>query len=198
VALERQHGPLSELYPQQWTGGGRGGWQAYFAWPGKREIRNSVCKLGRGLDVRGEDGYAIVPPSRTAGAYRWAEDRDPWFLPPESAPAWLVDLLDPPPAPEPQRPRSWAADPHQPARGSAYALKALRSELALVAIALTGRRNDQLNASAHALFRLVASGDLDRDIVERGLSDAAAHAGLPEREISATIQSAARARGLVP
>jgi hypothetical protein len=126
----------------------------------------------------------------TTKAYRWADDRAPWDLPLEPAPAWLIDLLDPP-AP----PRS-AWQPPKRARGSAYALAALEGALERAASARDGQRNDQLNASAHSLFGLVAAGDLDRDVVARGLDRAAVHAGLSGREIGATIRSAARAQGV--
>ena len=62
VDLERRHGALADLYPQQWTGSGRG-WQAFFAWPEGREIRNSAGRLGPKLDTRGAGGYAVLPPS---------------------------------------------------------------------------------------------------------------------------------------
>ena len=78
----------------------------------------------------------------------------------------------------------------------AYALKALESGLAMAAAAPEGRRNDQLNLSSHSLFRFCIAGELDADIVSRGLLAAARHAGLAEREALATIKSAARARGL--
>ena len=71
AALERQHGALPELFPMQWTGGGRGGWQAFFAWPVGRCIRNNVGRLGAKLDTRGEAAPAWCrpagPPSPTAG-----------------------------------------------------------------------------------------------------------------------------------
>jgi hypothetical protein len=62
VDLEHHHGPLPELYPQQWTGSGRG-WQAFLSWPEGREIRNSAGRLGQKLDTRGEGGYVMLPPS---------------------------------------------------------------------------------------------------------------------------------------
>ena len=66
VALERAHVYLpSQRYVMQWTGGGRGGWQALFAWPERRQIRNSAGRLGAKLDTRGEGGYVVLPPSVT-------------------------------------------------------------------------------------------------------------------------------------
>jgi Bifunctional DNA primase/polymerase, N-terminal len=195
LALERRYGALPELYPHQWTGGGRGGWQAFFAYPEGRKVANSVGRLGPKLDTRGVNGYAVFPPSVTIERYRWSTDREPWTLPPAPAPAWLVDLLDPLPAPEPER---RAFDAYQPSCGDRYGWRALESELALLAMAGQGRRNDQLNRSAHALFRLVRDGRLYRDDVDFALTEAARFVGLSDREIRATIISAARARGLTP
>lgn len=52
-----------------------------------REVRNSQGLLGDGLDVRGEGGYVVAPPSSTTRAYRWI-DRTP----PASS-AWLLGCL---------------------------------------------------------------------------------------------------------
>jgi Protein of unknown function (DUF3631)/Bifunctional DNA primase/polymerase, N-terminal/Primase C terminal 1 (PriCT-1) len=64
----------------------------YVKYP-QQEIRNSVSKLGQGLDVRGEGGYVLVPPSvHPSGAiYRWnghGEDAETML-----APAWLLEML---------------------------------------------------------------------------------------------------------
>ena len=77
------------------TGGG--GVHLYFRYPYPRElhaaglyrpqVRNSQGLLGDGLDVRGEGGYVVAPPSSTARAYRWI-DRTP----PAGA-AWLLGCL---------------------------------------------------------------------------------------------------------
>jgi hypothetical protein len=53
------------------TGGG--GIHVFFRYPRGTEIRNSAGLLGPGLDVRGEGGYVVVPPSRTRGLYRWVD-----------------------------------------------------------------------------------------------------------------------------
>jgi len=190
VDLERRNGPLPELFPQQQSGSGTG-WHGFFRWPDDVVVRNSASRIGRGVDVRGEGGACLLAPSlHSCGRrYAWAPDRSPRLLKPEPAPSWLLALAVPPPPPpvEPFRPQSQQ-------HGERYALKALENELVLVASAPSGRRNHQLNASAHALFRL--ADRLPPDVIRRGLLSAAAHAGLPHAEAEATVRSAARARGV--
>lgn len=83
--LEATHGKLPATARVK-TGGG--GVHLYFLYPESEPIPNSAGKLGPGLDVRGEGGYVIVPPSRTQGAYERVEER-----PPAECPAWLLELL---------------------------------------------------------------------------------------------------------
>jgi hypothetical protein len=59
------------------TGGRVPGVHHYFNYPEGVEIRNSASKLGPGLDIRGEGGYVIVPPSATEGAYEVLHKRPP-------------------------------------------------------------------------------------------------------------------------
>jgi hypothetical protein len=191
MKLEQEHGHLPDACPIQWTGGGRDGWQMLFAYPEGREIRNSAGRLGPKLDTRGEGGYVLLPPSWTTQAYRWATERDPWSMPVQPAPDWLLDLLDPPPAAR----TPWQASSFSPSEDR-YVLRALEAELAIVASAPDGRRNDQLNESAFSLFRFAVEGRLSADAVAHGLEAAARHAGLSDREAARTIRSAARARGL--
>jgi hypothetical protein len=84
--------------PRGWRGPQRAGRGApYFRYPAPRElraaglyvreVRNSQGLLGDGLDVRGEGGYVVAPPSSTLRAYRWL-DRSP----PAGA-AWLLGCL---------------------------------------------------------------------------------------------------------
>jgi hypothetical protein len=114
-------------------------------------------------------------------------------IPPEPAPNWLVDLLDPPAPPEAPR-AAW----HGPrsATDDRYLLRAIEAELALVACAPVGRRNNQLNESAFNLFRFAAEGRLGTDAIASGLEAAARHAGLSDNEIAATLKSAAAKRGV--
>ena len=74
------------------TGGG--GIHVYFRYPGsagdgeRDEVRNSASWVGPGLDVRGEGGYVLVPPSRTAASYGWSGSS-----PLAPAPDWLLALM---------------------------------------------------------------------------------------------------------
>lgn len=84
VVLERSYGPLPKTTRAR-TGGG--GVHVFFAYPAEEEVRNSVGKLGPGLDVRGEGGYVVVPPSRTRADYEWL-DRAPL-----AGVSWLLECL---------------------------------------------------------------------------------------------------------
>jgi Bifunctional DNA primase/polymerase, N-terminal len=82
--LGRLGGPVPKTARAR-TGGG--GVHVFFRYPRGTEIRNSAGLLGPGLDVRGEGGYVVVPPSRTQGPYEWV-DRSP---PAEAS--WLIERL---------------------------------------------------------------------------------------------------------
>jgi DNA-binding transcriptional ArsR family regulator len=71
------------------TGGG--GFHHYLRCPEGVEIRNSAGKLGPGLDIRGEGGYVILPPSVTEGPYEVLHKR-----PLAEAPEWLIERLTAP------------------------------------------------------------------------------------------------------
>jgi hypothetical protein len=81
---EQKHGWLPRA-PEVLTGGG--GKHVYFAHPG-REVRNSAGKLGPGLDVRGDGGYVVAPPSvhENGRAYKWLRGLGS----PPPPPAWLL------------------------------------------------------------------------------------------------------------
>jgi len=109
--LEHEHGILPDTAECLTGGGGR---HLYFAMPGHGEgtaatITNDAGKrLGPGLDVRGEGGQVVAPPTihpDTELAYEWEALSDPFDgVSPAPAPQWLIDLLTSTPAAE-LRPR---------------------------------------------------------------------------------------------
>ena len=104
--LERQHGELPETAR---CVTGSGGAHYYF----RGSARNSVGKIGAGLDIRADGGYVVAPPSPHLNGRSYE-----WDLPPEDA-----ELPGPRPAAQrrrrtPQRagPRGWRRDPGAPAQ----------------------------------------------------------------------------------
>ena len=85
AALEKEFGSLPATLEAATGGGGR---HFVFKHPGGI-IKNKTGFL-RGLDVRGDGGYIVAPPSNhvSGGAYEWVNQ-----LPPAPPPAWLMDLI---------------------------------------------------------------------------------------------------------
>ena len=88
-AWEREHGALPATVESRTGGGGR---HLYFAHPG-RTVRNRVG-LAPGLDLRGDGGVIVVPPSihPSGKAYRWVRGHGPDDLDPAAMPDWLVSV----------------------------------------------------------------------------------------------------------
>src|SRR5262249_9560796 len=84
-ALEEKHGPLPETLMAESPSGSR---HRYFNQPKEIAIKNSTSSIGPGIDVRGEGGMVIAPPSvRSDGVYRWLNNN-----PIADASQWLIDL----------------------------------------------------------------------------------------------------------
>jgi len=85
-ALEAEHGALPETLTAESP---TGSLHFYFAWPANAHIGNSTSKIAPGVDVRGEGGMVIVPPSLRPGVgpYRWRN-----HAPIADAPEWLIGL----------------------------------------------------------------------------------------------------------
>lgn len=75
---------------------GSGGMHLYFAYPDDgRGVPNSAGQLGQGLDVRGDGGYVVVPPSvhKAGTSYYWVEGHAPWDREADAVPDWLLELM---------------------------------------------------------------------------------------------------------
>jgi hypothetical protein len=92
-ALLDRHGELAEkVYAS--TGGG--GWHLLFRHPGfrVRNVQNRADKLGAGVDVRGDGGYIVAPPSLHASGKRYEWGGEFEALP--EMPEWLKSILSEP------------------------------------------------------------------------------------------------------
>ena len=85
--LERQFGPLPATV-EAVTGGA--GCHLYFTHPGGL-IRNRIG-LAQGIDLRGDGGYIVAPPSihRSGGLYAWLAGRSPDEIALAALPRWIL------------------------------------------------------------------------------------------------------------
>jgi hypothetical protein len=94
--LTAKHGALPDTVT---CNTGSGGQHIYLRT--KLEIRNNAgTKLGPGIDLRGDGGQVLAPPTlhpTTHRPYTWASGRAPWEHDIAPAPHWLETLLNPPP-----------------------------------------------------------------------------------------------------
>lgn len=93
VPYEHQGNPLPETLTVKTARGNH----LYFNWPKDIEIRNSANKLAKGLDIRGENGFVVFPPSVHANSahYEFVEASEQIA----DAPDWLLKLIQQPAKP---------------------------------------------------------------------------------------------------
>jgi predicted transcriptional regulator len=163
-ALEAEHGKLPATRTHAT---GNGGIHYLFRYPAGAEIRNSAGKLGDGLDVRGEGGYIVVPPSRTARPYE-VLDR----LPLADPPAWLIEAL---------------RESHRDRGGGAGGTTAIIADNDGPAI-FEGTRDDTLTRIAGRLHDGTRTLDqLAADLM--AINEARCQPPLPERQVLKTARS---------
>lgn len=184
-AYERRNGPLPETYVHST---GRGGTHYVFAAP-DFEVRNSAGKvLGHGLDIRGQHGFIVAPPSMSShGLYQLNPAHAD--LPVAEAPGWLLDMLRS--YDKGQTGSALSGEAPSAATGAArrYAEAAVESEAERMRTAAEGTRNDTLNQCAFSLGTLGGAGLLTEETAYAALREAALAAGLADGEIRATFLS---------
>jgi hypothetical protein len=136
-----------------------------------------TTKLTPGIDYKAVGGYVLLPPSRhpDGPVYEWIQRGDP-----APAPSWLRALLDDHAAPARQ------TRPDRVARLTLRSVASLRAMADRLANTEPGNRNAFLFWCACTAADTGATSD-DVAVV---LRDAARRAGLEEREITRTLDSA--------
>ena len=158
---------------------GRGGYHIYYQ-AGEKAVRNSASKVVPGIDVRGDGGYVVLPPSahESGQCYEWTKNTSLRPIPEK-----MVELFNyreekaPAPTPPSVSHEKWG-------------LAALAAEAHEVEASQPGQRNDQLNLSAFRIFGIVKGGHLDDVVARIRLERAALHVGLTPDEIKGTLDSA--------
>jgi hypothetical protein len=191
--LEAEHGPLPDTLAACSPSGSV---HRYFRHPGAVvKIRTTASELGRGIDVRGDGGMIIAPPSVNldARAYCWI-NRNPIA----AMPAWLIELTRDKPRPAPSiSQRAIAAIRRPGATPGAYGAAALDREIEALVNTAPGARNAALNRASFSLHQLVAGAELDGGVVWHRLIDASTVNGLVDDDglpsVLATMESGRRA-----
>lgn len=160
-------------------------------------LGNAKGDLPQGVDVRGKGGY-VVAPGTTMADGRYYEGFGDLHAAPD-LPAWLLAILQAEKggrAPEGNHPKPHIQQGFQGGRAAhgnhriqAYCDEAIAQEIARVAAAPSGARNNTLNEAAFSLGQLVGAGWVQAGEIEALLSSAAQSAGLKQPEISKTIRS---------
>jgi len=193
AAKEAEHGPLP-VTPTSLTARGE---HRCFAWCPKSSsepiIRNRSRLDKAPVDVRGQDGYILAPPSIHPGdaekgvapgyVYRWAEGRSPDDLPFAVAPDWLILLVKPAPAApvKPMTPRAPAAG-----RASRFGEIILDRVCAAIASARVGTRDTVLFRESVGIGALVAGGEIE-DAYGRAALENAGRVHVPDAMTEAQL-----------
>jgi Bifunctional DNA primase/polymerase, N-terminal len=166
------------------TATGGGGEHRFFNFPCGRVVGNALPVLAHGydgIDVRGEGGLVVAPPSLHVSGQRYR-----WTLPPGSTP--LADLpaglligcrFDPSslPCPEDVDPYGWAV---------------LIRESDRLARAREGTRNEIAVRAATRVGQVLRATGLDEDDAYNTLFASAIDAGLPDDEATSVIERGLR------
>jgi hypothetical protein len=159
---------------------GRGGYHIYYQ-AGSSSVRNSASKVVPGIDIRGDGGYVVLPPSKheSGRRYEWTTGLSTLRPIPEK----MVELFNyrEEPAPTP---------PPPPVSHEKWGLAALAAQAHEVENSQPGRRNDQLNNSAFQIFGIVKGGHLDEALARLRMERAGLHVGLSAEEVKRTLDSA--------
>ncbi|SOC93573.1 AAA domain-containing protein [Rhizobium sp. AN5] len=157
--MEAEHGPLPDTAR---VTSPNGGLHIYFKYVVGTRNRGA---LGAGVDIRSEGGYVLAAGSTMANgrSYKWETDTREIA----NAPAWLLDLLLPKSAPAHTQYSLSAAT------NNAYVDAAVDRELADLAGAPMGTRNNALNDAAFSIGTIVGAGALSEAEARALLQDVA-------------------------
>ena len=177
--MEAEHGPLPDTAR---VTSPNGGLHIYFKYVVGTRNRGA---LGVGVDIRSEGGYVLAAGSTMANgrSYKWETDTREIA----DAPAWLLDLLLPKSAPAHTQYSLSAAT------NNAYVDAAVDRELADLAGAPMGSRNNALNDAAFSIGTIVGAGALGESEARALLQDVARGWGRDWSRCCKTIENGLKA-----
>jgi hypothetical protein len=192
AAMETHFGILPETLEVKTGSGGR---HLYFKWPAGRQLKNRRDLRGanhekmRGIDVRADGGYVVLPPSGhpSGTSYAWA-----WDSAVADAPPWLLDLVDPPKAAPPMSPAPKYHAPLPTDRDRAYVTKALRNTCDQIRTSSKGERHDAIIRGAYSLGGWVPLGLVPESTMHAELVAAGVATGKDAHEVERAVRDGLR------
>jgi putative DNA primase/helicase len=162
----------------------------YFTAPAGVRVSNSVGRIAKGIDIRGERGFVVGPGSvHPSGiVYKFRPGRGPDEVEIAPAPPWLLKRLRKI-APSQQLPCKIEITAVDQKRAEAYARAAQQRELERLGRAPKHQRNTTLNLTSFKLGQLAAHGLLDLEAIKADLTRIAHEIGLGPDETRRTVQS---------
>jgi RecA-family ATPase len=158
AAIEEIYAPLPPTLQAESPSGSI---HSYFRWPGVY-IKSTANELAPGVDVKGDGGMVLAPPSVKpgVGVYRWRN-----LLPIADAPPWLLTLIMASEHTDLSRVGTARDAPVglRPVDGSAAAGH-LKAACATVVAAEDGKKNNILNTQAFFVGRYVGNGEIGYDV----------------------------------
>lgn len=146
-------------------------------------IRNSSGKLSDSVDIRGDGGYIVAPPSihpDTRTRYQWEHK-----VAPAPFPQVILDRL----AELDRKPEPTSA-PDIGVAGDPWGTRILEAEIARIATAPEGTRNETLFKAACNVFEAMKGGHIDTGVAWDQLESIAQRIGLDKHESDGTLESA--------
>lgn len=177
--------PWMKRYPYlngtRWSITASGGWHLWLRYPAEGEVRNSAGRVGAGVDVRGEGGYVVAPPTVTDDGRSYTWGRDGWDREPARMSADMLTALTLRQEMRPDRDRSgdWGEDDHPRLSQLAGTVRA----------AEPGQRNQILFWAACRAGEGVAHLGWDPVDTADALGEAGARAGLTASEVRRAIHN---------
>jgi bifunctional DNA primase/polymerase-like protein len=171
--------------PTAYVRTGSGGLHLYYRHPGGT-VACSQSHVAPGIDIRGDGGYVVAPPSThptTHRRYQWATTGRPLA---EMPPA-LRAACQPPPTPVPAAAPLRSVPTTIAGGGISHPDRLLAAHLRAVTTAPEGRRRTSLYGAARGVARMVAAGAITTTAAIDALTNAGRQAGQTDRDIRAAI-----------
>ena len=168
LAVEHE---LPSTTPKQKTGGG--GYHYLYKCNG-HAVRNSTRQLGAGLDIRGNAGYIILPPSEheSGRRYEWVPGCSIFDVELADPPESLLDIVTKSKSEREASARPKARRQHANGDYTSYVQAALDNACAAVSNAPDGAQEETLNSGAFSIGTLVGSGVLSFEAAKTALVSA--------------------------